>query len=94
MFSGKSADNPVSGVYRNEELGLSLSFQDHKITMVHSDGTSETLDIHPAGRFLNHDGTFNAWYSWDQQADSIKIDLLSYYGESPGDQAYLFVRYP
>ena len=92
ISSSESADYPVTGVYWNKELGLYLNFSDHETTMLHSEGTSEKLDIYPAGRFLNHDGTFNAWYSWDKQDDSIKINLLSYCGDYSMEKTYIFVR--
>ena len=83
---------PVSGEYWNDELGMRLCFSDCVTTMQHIQGNSEQLDIHPAGRLTNRDGTFNAWYSWDKESDELVLTIITYWDAIVTDKEYAFIR--
>lgn len=83
---------PTSGKYWNDELDLYLNFYNEATTVQYANGKTEPIDIHPAGRLTNRDGTFNVWYSWNQKEDEIILTLISYWAEYSEDRKYTFIR--
>ena len=82
---------PVSGEYWNDELGMHLCFSDGVTTMQYVHGNNEPLDIHPAGRLTNRDGTFNAWYSWDKESDELILTIITNWDAMATDKEYAFI---
>lgn len=91
-YNQESTILPNVGKYWNDELELNLCFSNNETTIQYTNGKTEQIDIHPAGRLTNRDGTFNAWYSWNQKDDAIILTLITYSAEYSKDRKYAFLR--
>ena len=91
-YKEKQTAFPTNGDYWNSELELRLCFSNYEISVEYSNGTSELVDIHPAGRINNRGGTLNAWYSWNQEKDEICLEFLSFPYRYSESVEYIFVK--
>lgn len=91
-YNQESTILPKVGKYWNDELELNLCFLNNETTIQYTNGKTEPIDIHPAGRLTNRDGTFNAWYSWNQKDDAIILTLITHSEEYSKDRKYAFLR--
>lgn len=85
---------PSSGEYWNAELDITLCFSDDGVSMRRPNGKSEPINIHPAGRFVTQDGSFNAWYKWHGSSGELTLTIISHWDSSFVDNEYTFLPLP
>ena len=91
-YRAQQTDYPETGTYVNAELGVTLQFSDGQILLQYFDGENEPLYGHPAGRFVNDSGTFNAWYSWESGDNKLTLTLIDFPGDYAVDAEYVFTQ--
>lgn len=78
QYEKESKDYPDSGRFYCEELDSHFIFSSEGIILEMVDGSQEDIYVHPAGRFCNADGRINVWYTWDNDAKLIEIEIISF----------------